>query len=287
MKNVHEQFREYGRNAKEWLRKCAILLPEIERGRIWEQKGFSSIFEYAAKLAGMSKNQVYSALRVMKNIENKPSLRKVVEEKGINAVKPVISIVTEETATFWAAKALTMSKHSLETYVREYKKDKLCSFGPGTKQHKTVEMSLSQELKEKLDRIRGERSWEETMKELVAAREKLIESEKPEKVEAKSRYIPANIRQHIERRSNKMCEFPNCTERSKILHHTARFSLQKEHNPDTIIALCKGHERLAHQGLIQNEHLSPAHWCIRLEADKNTLQYRIDQMVMKKRLELV
>ena len=62
---VHGQFIEYGRNAKEWLRKCALLLPEIEKHRIWEKRGFSSISEYAAKLAGMSRLSVDEALRVL------------------------------------------------------------------------------------------------------------------------------------------------------------------------------------------------------------------------------
>lgn len=67
-KKLHEKFVEYGQNAKEWARKCILLLPEIERNQIWERKGFSSIYEYAAKLAGLSKNQVYEALRVLKKV---------------------------------------------------------------------------------------------------------------------------------------------------------------------------------------------------------------------------
>ena len=52
---LHARFVNYGRNAREWTRKCVILLPEIERERVWEKKGFESIYVYAAKLAGMSR----------------------------------------------------------------------------------------------------------------------------------------------------------------------------------------------------------------------------------------
>ena len=48
---LHQKFKQYGANAKEWTRKCILLLPDIEKYRIWEQKGFGSIYEYAAKLA--------------------------------------------------------------------------------------------------------------------------------------------------------------------------------------------------------------------------------------------
>lgn len=38
---LHEKFREYGRNAKEWQRKCILLLSEIARHEVWKIKGFS------------------------------------------------------------------------------------------------------------------------------------------------------------------------------------------------------------------------------------------------------
>ena len=61
-KNLHEKFVLYGKNARKWTRKCALLLPEIARLRIWEKKGFENIYEYARILAGMSANAVNAAL---------------------------------------------------------------------------------------------------------------------------------------------------------------------------------------------------------------------------------
>ena len=121
-KIIHEQFVHYGRNAKEWTRKCVLLLPEIERKQIWKKRRFNSLYEYAAKLAGMSRPSVDEALRVLKHVEDKPELKKVIEEKGIQSVRPVATIATQETANFWANKAREMSKNTLEVYVREYKK---------------------------------------------------------------------------------------------------------------------------------------------------------------------
>ncbi len=118
-KILHQKFMQYGANAKEWMRKCVLLLPEIEKHRIWEKKGFGSIYEYAAKLAGMSRNTVDDAMRILRKIENEPALQKVVEQKGLNSVRPVVAIATPETAGFWAEKAMLMSRHTLETYVKE------------------------------------------------------------------------------------------------------------------------------------------------------------------------
>lgn len=119
---LHQKFVEYGRNAKEWLRKCALLLPEIDRKKIWKKRGFGSIFEYAGKLAGMSRSSVEDALRILKKIEDKRELRKVVEEKDLNAIRPIVAIATKETADFWASKASQLTKNTLEAYVREFKK---------------------------------------------------------------------------------------------------------------------------------------------------------------------
>ncbi|MFA5828981.1 MAG: hypothetical protein WC843_00585 [Candidatus Gracilibacteria bacterium] len=121
-KILHEKFVTFGRNAKEWIWKCSLLLPEIEKYEIWKKKGFRDIYEYAAKLAGMSHPSVDDALWVLKKIEDKPALLKVVETKGINAVRPLVKIATQEDANFWAEKAMEMSNHTLRTYVQEFKK---------------------------------------------------------------------------------------------------------------------------------------------------------------------
>ena len=105
------------------MRKCVLMLPEIAKQRIWEKKGFGSISEYAGKLAGMSHNQVVDALRILNNLSDKPSLLAVIEKKGINAVRPVSSIATAETAEMWAQKALELNKNELEAYVRDYRTD--------------------------------------------------------------------------------------------------------------------------------------------------------------------
>ncbi|MBD3330996.1 hypothetical protein GF354_05745 [Candidatus Peregrinibacteria bacterium] len=39
-RTLHEAFVGCGRNAKEWMRKCELMLPKIESERIWRKKGF-------------------------------------------------------------------------------------------------------------------------------------------------------------------------------------------------------------------------------------------------------
>jgi len=306
--SLHKNFVEYGKNAKEWLRKCALLLPEIDRQQIWKKKGFSSIFEYAAKLAGMSRFSVEDALRVMKKVEDKPALRKIVEQKGINAVRPVVAIATVETADFWAKKAEIMSKNTLETYVREYKKQSLdgenfnrleCRTGTANQpekgfnaqstnlnlppETKTLIMTLSPDVATELEKLKGKGSWDDLMNELLKIREEKLESEKPQPVETPSRHIPTKVKNFAVAKTRGQCAYPGCTKPYKILHHTQRFSLKNIHDPDHLIPLCEAHEHLAHHGLIANEDQSTDQWKIMLEPEWWDLKQVVDERVAKHR----
>lgn len=66
--------RKYGEMTLSAKRKFAGLLPEVLRRKLYEKKGFSSIFEFAARLAGMSREQVQLVLNLEKKFENKPLL---------------------------------------------------------------------------------------------------------------------------------------------------------------------------------------------------------------------
>lgn len=291
-RRIHGQFVEYGRNAREWLRKCALLLPEIDRKEIWRKKGFGSIYEYAAKLAGMSRSSVDEALRVLKRIEDKPELLRVIETYGIQRVRPVANIATVETSEFWAEKACDMSKHTLETYVREYRKD----FLPGEEisdqkrspeselfaeqdRAAIIEMNLDQEIAQKLLKLKGAGDWNTLMKKLLIEREEKFEQEKPQPVATKSRHIPARIERFVLEKTNGQCAYPKCTKPHESLHHTQRFALEKVHDPDRLAPLCEKHERIAHLGLIENEEAPPENWRLRKTYDPMHYKRQVDELV--------
>ncbi len=281
---IHEKFSEYGRNAKEWQRKCLLLLPEIAKREVWKAKGFSCIYEYAGKLAGMSKGQVNDALYILKKIEDKPALMAVVEVKGINAVRPVVSIATSEDEKFWAEKAREMSRHTLETYVRDLRNEAAQQVRTGPKNEneiKVIPMQLSAKLAARLEKLKGDKNWEEIIEELVSSKEANNQHEisKPDPVRTNSKHIPAKISSYVWQRSHEQCEFPNCHKKAEHLHHTNRFSSDKIHDPDQIVALCKEHHDLAHRGLIENEDNITTTWKIRKEPDYTSLNWFVDRQV--------
>lgn len=280
-KILHQKFSHYGANAKIWMRKCELLLPEIERNRVWDEEGFGDIYEYAAKLAGMSREKVRDSLRILRKIEDKPELMKVAKEKGLRAVRPVSTIAEKEDEKFWAEKAENMSVGTLQTFVREICNEKSGHVPTLIPEKVHIGMELEPEIAEKLKKLKGQEDWNNLMKQFLEMRKKQFEQEKPEPKKSTSRAIPAKIKRYIHKITNGICCFPKCAKKAEILHHTDRFALKKEHNPDKITPLCKAHHDLAHRGLIKNENLPPRYWKIQKTPDKIDIKHMIDRQVAK------
>lgn len=275
IEEIHQKFVEYGTHAKEWRRKCALLLPDIEKYEIWRRKGFQSIYEYAAKLAGLTRLQVDDAIRILRKIVDKPSLMAIAQQKGINAVRPVATIATKETDQYWAKKADTMSKNELETFVRD-----ITAVNGQTKifNKEIITMELNPEIATKLKQLNGS-NWNDLMETFIILYEKDLVASKPPVKKTASRAIPAKIAQYVVKRCRNKCEFPDCDKPYKHLHHTNRFASDKTHDPNQIIALCEAHHNLAHKGLIKNENLPPRHWQIQMHPDMANFNRLIDEQV--------
>ena len=318
--SLHKDFQTYGKNARGWIQKCKMLLPQIKEHEVWKQKGFISIYEYARVLAGMSTHAVDDALWVMKKLENKPKLQKIAEEKGLNAVRPVLTVSTEGNEKFWAKKAAKMSQNTLKTYVKECRdkglvlEEKVGCEEPrvnpgqnvvGQSKSKSIYMKLDVKTIERLKKIKGERDWDELLSDILDMVEGCeVENnedeagKKPCSVNTGKRYIPAKIKKHVIAKTSGCCAYPGCTKQYEILHHTKRFALDSTHDPDALVPLCKSHERIAHGGLIEGEEEVPVkvvrdsdgngdedvmqiNWCVRKQPDTTNSKHQIDHAVQK------
>jgi hypothetical protein len=279
-KELHKRFAECGKNIKKLMRECALMLPEIDRQRIWKKEGFGSIYEYAAKLANMSRYQVELALWTVRKIEHMPALLKVAREKGIHAVRPVANVATEETAKFWADKAENLTVRGLETYVRETKKScHVTSLQPAKSPKMTIKVDLPEILAKRLDQLSKRADFEKLLGKFLDEVEQEGEKNKPESVQTKSRHIPAKIRKYVTTRTNNKCAYSTCKKPIYQLHHTERWALKHAHDPDRLQPLCKAHNELAHRGLIENEEKSPISWRMREQPDRRHPKFAIDQKV--------
>lgn len=330
--------RQYGLNAKIWLRKFAGLVPEVYRRGIYKRKGFISIYEFAKKLAGMSERTVDKIINLSRKFEDKPSLREKLENGSVgwSKLEKVASVATKETEKAWAEKVDVLGTRSLEIYVQEFKRNSASVINELFPEHvfevsahvshaehnlsfreewKTFSFLISPQIEQKLRSLkqRFEKknkqalAWNEAMAEII----KIVdgkESSKNQKAEKVirlcpdcvkkradiaegekivTRYIPSEVRLIIQMRSRGQCEFQNCPQPGAIYHHTRRFALRKNHDPEFIRFLCKAHEGILQAGFIENEESAPYSWKIRENPEWWDLKNLIDQRVAEFRKEPV
>ena len=117
----HHLFKFYGSKAKEYRQKCIGLLPEIYKSGIYRQKGFESIFEYAAKLAGLSHDVVRRVLSLEERFRETPLIKGLLTEGKISIHKlaRVASVVNKENEEFWANQVQILPQQALETLVKD------------------------------------------------------------------------------------------------------------------------------------------------------------------------
>lgn len=149
--------KHFGQNALLWRRKFIGLLPEIDRRRLWEKKGFSSVFEFSKKLCGLSEKQIRLALNLWRRFEDKPSLKNLLVsgEVSINKLVRIVSIATMENQEKLAEAVKILPNRAVETLVRDEKQNGLDKPLIGVKSlhvqtSKSSKIELSEEVTMKL-----------------------------------------------------------------------------------------------------------------------------------------
>jgi len=125
---LYEKAKFYGKNALLWRRKFMGLLPEIYKRRLFERKGFSSIFEFSFKLAGLSEKQVRQVLCLEERFEKTPLLHHllVTGEVSVNKLERVASIATPENERELVEAVKILPKSAIETLVRQARSEAEC-----------------------------------------------------------------------------------------------------------------------------------------------------------------
>ena len=142
-----------------------------------------------------------------------------------------------------------------------------------------VRFAVAPALAKKLQQLSKRKDFESLLEKFVAQVEAQEAAEKPEAVATSSRHIPVHIEKVVRERTGDLCAFPCCTKKGTSLHHTQRWALENIHDPDRLHLLCTNHERLAHQGYIENEELSPEHWRLRAYPAERGAKSLIDELV--------
>lgn len=262
---------QYGGNARLWMRKFAGLIPEVARRKLHEKKGFQSIFEFAAKLGGMSKEQVQRILNLDIKFEDRLTLRAMLEtgEASVHKLARVASVVTPDSEEYWANQIRCLPKSALETLVRDSRREAQPESVPGHGSKEKYlprercsrqgheestaddELELSAEVKKKLIELQNKGiDVNALLTEFLEQREAKIEAEKSEIAAglgtAKSRYISARIKKLLIQEYGKKCSIPTCNKLAIVIHHMQRFAMSRNHDPRYLAPLCKDHHTIAH-----------------------------------------
>jgi hypothetical protein len=250
MRNLHKEFVRLGRERNKITYKLLAMLPKIEKLKIYENEGYGSIYDYAARIAGLSPGVVGKALKLEKKLQNMPHLQKAVETQGINKVGIVAGLATEENEKELAEKIVHMSKPALQ----EYSKEKRGKITTGWKVELDEKMMfLFLKLKKKLGK---NLSNKECLRKIL---EKMEEKPKPHKQAKETIKIPGekvsrHISVHQKRTLSEQCIHPSCHRPAEIIHHPDRFSVSHDH--ENLKPLCKQHHEFAHNGI--TESMQPA-----------------------------
>ena len=262
---LYEKARLYGKNALLWRQKFIGLLPEVQKRRLYERKGFGSVFEFAFKLAGLSEQQVRTALNLGIRFSDKPILKALLEngEVSVNKLVRVQSIATPQNEADLAQAVQLLPRKALETFVRDERKvafkneDGLNKplFEPKSlhvqSSLRVQTLHLNDEVTEKLLELQEKGiDVNEVLLEFLDRREQEITQEKETISEslapAKSRYVSVQIKKVLRKEYGTQCSIRTCTRPAEQLHHTQTFALSHRHDPHYLAPLCKEHHIIAH-----------------------------------------
>jgi len=275
---LYQLCQQYGQAALQARRKFLGLLPEVQHRELWKKKGFTSIFEFAAKLAGISEEQVRNVINLEKKFADKPALHTALVEGTIstNKLVRVAAIATPHNQQFWATQAENLSTRALETLVRDAKlSHKSLHVQPASPEittlsnNKTATIELEPETAHRLAQLqeRGididaiiNAALDQRELTITAEKEKLArkQNRRAETFQAyrervigpqpkAPRYLPIKIRHILRQEYGGKCSVPACHKPAAIIHHTARFALHPSHDPRFLAPLCRAHHEIAHK----------------------------------------
>jgi len=287
--------KKWGAAALKARRKFAGLLPEVfaremaerEKGGSWlKKRGFFSVYEFAAKLAGMSREQVDLVLRLEKRFEDKPVLREALVngEVSANKLARVVSIVSGENQNEILGKVESLSNRALEVFVKDFKnrnglrepKSEQKSLHVQTfevnKNVKTaqnnlhvqtleIDLELDKDVKNELFEMKKKGiNVNQILRDFLRDRKEKLEQEKAEVAKKQiqkrddraiigmpaNRYVPVEVRRIVVNEFGNRCCMPGCDKPAENLHHEKGFAIDQCHDPRFLRPLCKGHHELIH-----------------------------------------
>jgi hypothetical protein len=252
-----KQCEEFGKAAILARQKFIGLLPEVNKRELYKKRGCKSIYEFAAKLAGLSVDQVKRVINLEKKLEDKPIMHEALVNGDVSANKleRVVSVATPENESKILETTKILPQRTLEVWARDLKNESTPNLLSEEKSVHVHELNfhLPDEVVDELNRLNEQgQDMGKILSEFLVWREQKIEQEKQEiskQVEAepaRTRYIPARTRRVVLEEYGKKCSAPGCKKPSMEIHHTLPFAITRRHDPQFMAPLCREHHQIAH-----------------------------------------
>ena len=272
-KKLHAMCRKYGTETLLWRQAFIGLLPEVNRRRLYEKRGYGSIFEFGQRMAGLSESHIRLALNLEKRFADKPALKNALVEGeiSINKLTRVASIATTKN-----------EKILVEVFVKDMKRfrneggeidensvdfnNQNGLFGlqieskslhvQSTDEKKKLQLNISEyTLNHLLELQESGIDIDEIVRLGLKKRKGNLEHEKMEigreefrkaKGKKTSRRMSVKIKTVLEKEFGTKCAVPGCRRDKDHIHHTLPFSLIRSNDPRFLIPLCKEHHDVVH-----------------------------------------
>ena len=103
-------------------RNIAYWLLEIDRRKLYEKRGFSSVGDYAFELAGIKPRKARYLVLIARRLEKLPRIREAFDSGTLSWTKTreIVGVATPDTELDWLLKAKALSNRDLEKAVREH-----------------------------------------------------------------------------------------------------------------------------------------------------------------------
>ncbi len=239
------------------------MLPEVNRRRLYEKEGCSSVVEFAKKVGGVSEEQVRRVLHVEEDLRDKPQLHQLLVsgEVSINKLAKIHTVATPDNQELLANQVQMLSARAVETLARDIRHmqqvvtpSNKISFRHVPELASYKNLALSEEVEGRLLELqRRGIDINQLLTELLDQREQEIEQEKDEiahelatQEEPQTRYIPARTKKILEKEHGNICSRTGCNKPAADIHHEKRWGVDPTNDPRYLSPLCEEHHEIAH-----------------------------------------
>ena len=272
--HTHQKALEIGTEFKRRETELIDILQQVEKDRVFEHLGLSSLFHYCTSELHLTEEQSYTYIRIARASKKIPAIKQAIENKTLSVTnaKKIASVITPETQEDWLNKAQSLTSRELDKEIVKLHPKKALTerIKPITESLYELRCALSPEAEKLLKQAQdickknlGE-TLEVMLKDFVKRHDPVKKAErslkrpaqpvsKPVHRNGKRTPVPAALKHAAVHEANAQCSHINpngqrCPNRRYLqLHHCKPVAIGGAHELSNLLVLCSQHHRAVHR----------------------------------------